>query len=195
MRAFLLRLPAAACAALLLAMAPVRADAAFAPFVSAAPGAPGFIDFAVGFDEPFPVITLEMEITLPAGVFDTPAAVTELAVSSSRPADWETAPAMAYWPSLNGTVALLGVITNNAFTPIEFQPGESAFLFSLPLLAGVPAGETYGFSFMANYDEAPLGEGFQGGGQFTTVIPEPSTWALLLAGIVGFGTIVRRRVG
>lgn len=178
------------------AMAFVPAQAAFVPSVTATAGEPGFIDFAVRLDEPQPVVMIDVTITLPAGVFGAaPGEGTPLAATSSRASAWEIT---AFWPTTSGGVSLLGVITaipvapDFLFDPITFGPDENVFFFSLPLLA--TAQGAHDFAFVAGFDEEV--NAVTGGGTIEipgAVIPEPSTYALVLGGLLAFGAIARRR--
>jgi hypothetical protein len=179
------------------AMAVVPAQAAFVPSVTATAGEPGFIDFAVRLDEPHPVVTMDLMMMLPEGVFGPlPGEGTPLAATSSRGGAWEIT---AFWPTISGGVSLLGVITaipvapDFLFEPITFGPGENVFFFSLPLLA--TAQGAHDFAFVAGFDE-DVANAVTGGGTIEipgAVIPEPSTYALVLGGLLAFGAIARRR--
>ena len=73
----------------------------------------------------------------------------------------------------------------------EAMPGHPRFLSWSLLEEDIPAGN---YSLKISGHTRRCVEGYYSGMVAVTPVPEPSTWALLLAGLAGIGLISRRRI-
>ena len=157
----------------------------------------GPVDFAVTSDAPVDIMSIDVRISLPGGVFGP--AGNSFAGSDLDFSAWD--PGEVVWPAPDElTVTLLGLSNDLvSLAPASFGTGDRIFFFSLPVLAAATGGPyQFGYEvtyFDANFDAVPQDRQT---GSFTladtTPVPEPSTWALMLAGLAGLGTMARRRL-
>jgi hypothetical protein len=166
--------------------------------VNTAPKPGNTTEFSIFSDVAVNVLGVSVTLVLPSGVFGPVDPLPDIQITSD-------APASAWNPTLYGSpnglldLTVLGLVENDLLEPILFAAGDRMFLFTLPILATAEPG-TYPFvfeyeiSFTLDADGSELGDG-QGTLRVldTTPIPEPSTWALLLAGLFGMALLARRR--
>jgi hypothetical protein len=181
--------------------APVEAST-FGSASAPSPVAPGgTIRVSLTLEEPFLFLTMDAAATLPGELFVLPTGAPRDVPFTSEVLETVLEEGISGTLREDGTIAFASLLKLDFFnppdsnSPTEPWAGSVLFAFDLPVAAQAqPGAYEVLFSFIADDGVAEARTGAARLDLVVAEIPEPATWALMLAGLAALGFMARRRI-